>query len=133
MPRHSSENHGLSRRTLLKGLGFAPLLLRASPLHRHPLLFGDLLRAHDPALPFADTRLRPHYPAKSPLESVLRLVPPGSDGYVTEKYAFEIESLLVEWSSALKSSVRDLSVLAGSLHASIEASSLTAAKETKLR
>ena len=35
---------------LLKGLGFAPLLLRPSPLHGYSLLFGDVLHHQDPAL-----------------------------------------------------------------------------------
>ena len=65
-------------------------------------------RMRDPSLPFSDVRLTPHYPARSPLEDVLRLVAPGSDEYVTEKYAFEIETLLQQWSQALKTSVRDL-------------------------
>ena len=49
-----------------------------------------------------DVRLTPHYPAKSPLADILRLVAPGSDEYVTEKYAFEIESLLKQWGQTLK-------------------------------
>ena len=91
------------------------------------------LRKFEPRFPFADVRLTPHYPAKSPLEDVLRLVAPGSDGYVTEKYAFEIESLLKQWGQALKTSAHDLSVLAKSLDPSIQASSLVPSKEIKLR
>jgi Flp pilus assembly protein TadD/peroxiredoxin len=87
----------------------------------------------NPALPFSDVRLTPHYPAASPLEDVLRLVAPGSDEYITEKYAFEIESLLKQWSQALKASVRGLSALAKSLNPSIEASPLVPAKEITLR
>ena len=34
--------------------------------------------------------LTPHYPAKSPLDDVFRLVAPGSDEFVTEKVCFEI-------------------------------------------
>ena len=135
MPRHSRENHGLSRRTLLKGLGFAPVLLRPSPLYGYSLLFGplDVPGHQDPAFPFADIRLTPHYPAKSPLEDVLRLVAPGSDEYVTEKYAFEIESILGTWSTALKKPVRDLSVLSRGLDHSIEGCSLVVGKEIPLR
>ena len=135
MPRHSTENHGFSRRTLLKGLGFAPVLLRPSPLYGYSLLFGplDVPGHQDPAFPFADIRLTPHYPAKSPLEDVLRLVAPGSDEYITEKYAFEIESILGTWSTALKEPVRDLSVLSRGLDHSIEGCSLTVGKEIPLR
>ena len=67
------------------------------------------------------------------MEDVLRLVAPGSDDYVTEKYAWEIESLLKQWGQALKASARDLSALAKSLDPSIEASPLVPAKEITLR
>ena len=111
---------------LLKGMGLAPLLLRPAPFHGSSFLFGPsgVFPNRNSAFPFSDVRLTPHYPAKSPLADVLRLVAPGSDEYVTEKYAFEIESLLNQWSQALKASVRDLSPLAKCLDASIEASSL---------
>ena len=79
----------LSRRSLLKAMGWAPLVLRAAALHGSAGLFGisgvDLT-----ASPLFDARFRPHYPAKSPLEDVLRLVAPGSDEFVTEAYASEI-------------------------------------------
>ena len=52
--------------------------------------------------PFADYRLTPHYPKKSPLEDVLRYVAPGSDQYITEKYAMEISQLLAEWAKELR-------------------------------
>jgi tetratricopeptide (TPR) repeat protein/peroxiredoxin len=67
------------------------------------------------------------------LEDVLRLVVPGSDEYITEKYAIEIESLLKQWSHSLKASVRDLAALAKFLDPSIEASSLVPVKEITLR
>jgi len=135
MPRHSRDNHTLSRRTLLKGLGVAPLLLRPSPLHGYSLLFGSAAPFNDQDSPFhfSDVRLTPHYPVKSPLEGVLRLVPPGSDEYVTEKYAFEIESVLGRWSAALRKSIHDDSVLANALDEALEASSLIPAKEVTLR
>ena len=135
MPRHTKENHTLSRRTLLKGLGVAPLLLRPSPVHGYSLLFGSASALGDPdsRFPFSDIRLIPHYPAKSPLEDVLRLVPPGSDEYVSEKYAVEIESLLHQWGSSLRRSVHEHSALANLLDEAIEATSLADARETRLR
>ena len=133
MPRHTIDHSFLSRRALLKGLGLTPLLLRPSPLHGYSLLFGPLGGPPDPAFPFSDLRLKPRYPAKSPLEDVLRLVAPGSDEFVTEKYAFEIESVLQQWSAALKTSVRDLSALAQSLAGSIEGCILAPAGETPVR
>ena len=70
---------------------FCPAPFLASSFRFEPS--ENLLR--DPSdLSFADIRLTPHYPSKSPLEDVLRLVAPGSDEYVTERYAFEIGSQL---------------------------------------
>jgi Flp pilus assembly protein TadD/peroxiredoxin len=135
MSRQKNEIQFPSRRTVLKSMGLAPLLLRPAPFHGYSLLFGAVkdLPNRNAGLPFSDLRLTPHYPAASPLEDVLRLVAPGSDNYVTEKYAWEIESLLKRWGQALKVSIHDLSVLAKSLDPSIEASPLASAKEITLR
>ena len=107
-------------------MGLAPLLLRPAPFFGSSFLLGSpkILPNQHSAFTFADVRLTPHYPARSPLADILRLVTPGSDEYVTEKYAFEIESLLEQWSQTLKTSTRDLSAVAKSLDPSIEASSL---------
>jgi Flp pilus assembly protein TadD/peroxiredoxin len=135
MSLYKNETHFLSRRALLKSMGLAPLLLRPAPFYGSSFLFGspNTLSNQYPAFAFADIRLTPHYPAKSPLADILRLVAPGSDEYVTEKYAFEIESLLQRWSQSLKTSVRDLSSLAKLLAPSIKASSLIPLKESSLR
>jgi Flp pilus assembly protein TadD/peroxiredoxin len=135
MPRHSTDFFFLSRRALLKGLGLTPLLLRPSPLHGYSLLFDapSVLPDREAAFHFSDVRLKPRYPVKSPLEDVLRLVAPGSDEYVTEKYAFEIEAVLDQWSAALKRSVRDVSALGQSLDASLEGCTLASAREASVR
>ena len=86
-----------------------------------------------PSLPFADFRLTPHYPAKSPLDDLLRYVEPGSDEYVTEKYAAEIARHLEEWGQELRSGPSPLNVLAKFLDASLKAASLVPAQEKKLR
>jgi Flp pilus assembly protein TadD/peroxiredoxin len=116
----------ISRRTLLKNLGFSPFLLRPAPFLGAGLLFGDPTppTATHPSFPFADVRLTPHYPARPPLADILRLVAPGSDEYATEKDAAEVDSQLAEWSRALRASVRDLSAIANSLDASVRACSL---------
>src|SRR5271155_4682407 len=123
MPRHKNEKQFPSRRAVLKSMGLAPLLLRPAPFHGYSFLFGSPKSVPDrnAGFPFSDVRLTPHYPVASPLEDVLRLVAPGSDDYVTEKYAWEIESLLKQWAQALKVSVPGLSALAKSLDPSIEA------------
>jgi Flp pilus assembly protein TadD/peroxiredoxin len=116
-------------------MGLAPLLLRPAPFHGASFLFAapDVFPALNPSFPLADLRLTPHYPAKAPLADVLRLVAPGSDEFITEKYAFEIESLLDQWSKALQASPGNASALAGLLDPSIQASPLVPVKETPLR
>src|SRR5271155_5148098 len=135
MPRHKNEKQLPSRRAVLKSMGLAPLLLRPAPFAGYSFIFCPPYGVpnRNAGLPFSDVRLTPHYPVASPLEDVLRLVAPGSDEYITEKYAWEIESLLKQWGRALKASVRDLAVLAKSLDPSIEASPLVPANEITLR
>ena len=86
-----------------------------------------------PIFPFADFRFAPHYPAKSPLDDVLGRVVPGTDEYVSEKYAFEITGLLNEWGQSLKTEPPALAVAARFLDASVEARSLVPARERTLR
>jgi Flp pilus assembly protein TadD/peroxiredoxin len=135
MSLHKNEKKTLSRRAMLKNMGLAPLLLRPAPLFRSTFLLGSpiILPNQHSAFTFADVRLAPHYPAKSPLTDILRLVTPGSDEYITEKYVVEIELLLEQWSRALKTSTRDLSALEKLLAPSIESSSLIPVKEFSRR
>src|SRR5205807_9087758 len=88
-----------SRRTFLRGMQWAPLLFLPAPLHglTLPSLHSGIFEDAASAFPFADSRLSPHYPAKSPLDDVLRQVVPGADEYVAEKYAFDIMRLLYNW------------------------------------
>jgi Flp pilus assembly protein TadD len=135
MSQQSNEKPLLSRRALLKSVGLAPLLLRPAPLFGSTFL-SDSSRVssrQQPAFPFTDVRFKPHYPIQSSLADVLRLVAPGSDEYSTEKYAFEIDSLLQLWSQSLKESVHDLSNLLKLLSSTFEASSLSPIKEVSLR
>mgnify|MGYP001603096094 CR=1 FL=1 len=116
-------------------MGLASVLFYPAPFYGSSFLL-DLDRTSarlHPDFAFADARLTPHYPAKSPLADVLRLVPPGSDGYRTEQYASQINVIFDQWSRALKSSVDDLSTLAQSLTPSIEATSMTPSKEIHVR
>src|SRR5271170_7104477 len=135
MSRHKNEDRFLTRRSLLKTMGLAPLLLRPATFHGSSLLFGAPWSSRYERSPFAlsEGLLTPHYPSKSPLEGVLRLVAPGSDEYVTEKYAFEIGTLLRQWSEGLRASVSDFSALAESLDEGIEAISMVTKKELTLR
>jgi tetratricopeptide (TPR) repeat protein len=134
MPRRTVGSPLLTRREVLKGMALTPLAFRAAPLFAGPLLSSSPSLPIDwqSGIPFADLRLIPRYPAKSPLADIIALVPPGSDGYMTEKYADEIGFALKKWSDALKASPAGLAVLAESLDESIEASTLAPAAETVL-
>jgi len=116
-------------------MGLAPLLLRPAPFFGASRLFSGpyALVSTPPSFRFADIRLTPHYPEKSPLAGILGLVAPGSDDYPTEKYAFEIEALLDDWSRSLKASILDLSALANLLDPEVEVTPLVPARETRVR
>ncbi|MGB6692348.1 MAG: tetratricopeptide repeat protein [Terracidiphilus sp.] len=135
MSSHRNKSRLLSRRELLKGIGFAPLLLRPAPFRGLPVFSGPREPSPDrqPGISFADLRLTPHYPEKSPLADLLRLVPPGSDAYMTERYAFEIEALLRGWGRALQNSPQDFSALASFIDPSIQAFSPVPVGEKKVR
>ncbi len=114
---------------------WAPVLFLPAPMRA--LAFGPALAQaqadRNAAIPFAEVRLTPHYPAKSPLDDVLRQVVPGGDEYITEKYAFEIMKLLAEWGQSLKAMPPGAAVLAKLLDPAIQATSLIPAQETSLR
>ncbi len=139
MSLKKKENPLFSRRSVLKSLAFAPWAFRPAPLHGAGLFMEDLAGtgdanvARDPHFPFTDARFIPHYPSKSPLDDVLRLVPPGADNYVTERYAVEIGGLLEGWAGSLKASARETTVLAALVDPSMEATSLQPVQEVKLR
>jgi Flp pilus assembly protein TadD/peroxiredoxin len=127
-------DHFPSRRTFLKSAALTPFLFRPAPLFGLPYwgsIVGGLNGGADTSSD--DFRFRPTYPAKSPLEDVLRRVPPGSDEFATEKYAFEIEAILIEWSAALAASPQDVDVLAKWLDPGIEAAALVPDRVTTLR
>jgi tetratricopeptide (TPR) repeat protein len=135
MARHKDEGQGLSRRALLKGMRWAPMLFLPAPLQAHAF---RAMAAETPddltsTFRFADFRFTPHYPAKSPLDEVLRTVVPGSDEYVTERYAFEIARLLEEWSQGLKRGAPALDVLGKFVDASVEGGSLVPKEERAVR
>jgi tetratricopeptide (TPR) repeat protein len=132
MSSYKIKNNNLSRRKFLKGMRWAPALFIPSPLFGLPLRtpFGGKRPA---ILPFSDFRVTPHYPAKSPLDDVFRLVIPGKDEFLTEKYVYEIMPLLSAWGDALKRSAPALHLLANFVDASIEGPLLAGAQETRVR
>jgi tetratricopeptide (TPR) repeat protein len=124
-----------SRRAFLKSLGVAPLVLRPAPFFGSLSPSGPDNSRSDPQsdFSFADLRLIPHYPVQSPLADVLRRVAPGSDEYITEKYALEIESILQHWGHDLTRAPLDHRALAALLDASLQATPLAIVRQSKTR
>src|ERR1700730_10400229 len=135
MARYKDENHIVSRRTFLRRMRWAPVLFLPAPIRASPFrsIFPEIPGERTSSFPLADFRLTPHYPAKSPLDDVLRKVDPQADEFVTEKYAFEITRLLAGWGQGLKATPPALSVMAKFLDASIEATPLVPSQENTLR
>src|SRR5215469_4727563 len=97
MSEHRISLAQCTRRALLKHLQYAPVLWVPSPLRA----LVDLKSL--PGFPLGEIQIIPHYPAGSPLDDMLRLVPSGADGYTTEVHAFGIEGALRDWGRALTS------------------------------
>lgn len=95
---------------------------------RHPLISAEAA-----GLPLHDYRLTAHYPAKSPLDEILRLIVPGSDEFTTEMYAAEVKQLLEEWAEGLKASPPALERLRKFVDSAVEATSLSRVQEKTVR
>src|SRR5690349_12395125 len=124
MPAPNHPNKIISRRAFLKAIRWAPMLFVPATMHGIPLAFstfedGTRSKAPDSALP-----LTPHYPTKPALEDLFRQILPGSDEYVTEKYAYEIMGRLDRWAQELKATAHGLTALADCLPSTLEVSSL---------
>jgi Flp pilus assembly protein TadD/peroxiredoxin len=135
MARRKDLDQPFSRRAFLGRMRWAPILFLPAPLKARAFrsLLGETPGEGNRSLDFADLRVRPHYPTNSPLDDVLKKVTPGMDGFVTEKYAFEILGLLEEWSRGLRAGPPASRVLAKFLDASLEACSLVPSQQTSLR
>jgi tetratricopeptide (TPR) repeat protein len=135
MARHNNKAYLASRRAFLKGVGCAPMVFLPAPLRMLPIhsLFSPAPSGANPPFPFADAHLTPHYPAKPPLDDLIRYISPGSDDYVLEKVAFDISRLLGDWISALYASTPALEALAKITAPDIEATSLLPSQEKNLR
>lgn len=95
---------GFSRRSLLRSLSLTPAAFLPAPLRILGSVHADLQGASH-SFAFADFRITPHYRTKSPLDDIMRLATPGTDAFINEKYAFEIEHVLKSWAEELKSRV----------------------------
>jgi hypothetical protein len=131
MARRQDENHILSRRKFLRSMRWAPAFFLPAPFHGITFPFQSGLRPVPPDLPLSESRLTPHYPTKSPLDNVIRLVAPGTDEFITEKYASEMENLLAAWSHGLTSSAPALGLLAEFVDSGIQATALATPLDTR--
>lgn len=117
---------GLTRRELLKGLsaglGAGPLLLYAAPMRGSWLPGTSSGRGLEPGFSAGEVRFRPHYPVQPALADVLRLVAPGSDEYITERYAYEIGEQLKSLGESMRADPKDSSRLRAMLGDAITAS-----------
>lgn len=116
-------------------MGWAPVLFLPAPLF-HPFFRSGRSNASSVQashFPFADARLTPHYPARSPLDDLLALANPGTDEYATEGYVAEIIALLEEWSRQMRTNPSGETALNNLVDASIQANAFTPAREVSLR
>ena len=122
-----------TRRHFLRGMQFAPALFLPAPLLAlsGPISFPAL--AFPGALNYADLRLTPHYPTNSPIDEMLRLVAPGSDQYITELYASQIEALLDGWGRELISGRDPLAAPQSFTDSRMRASAVRPASEHTVR
>src|SRR5262252_989199 len=126
----------LNRRDFLKQIGYASPALLPAPIRLaggwHHLTDGATCSFRADSL--AEFRLTPAYPARSPLEAMLQFVAPGTDSYVTEKHAAEIQLRFESLRELLtsKAQVRTTEI-AGLLHETIQGSELVSAQEVNLR
>lgn len=135
IPGPKDGNHDPSRRTFLKHLQWAPVLFAPAPFCSP--FFGSSLHGTKAIraghVPFADGSFIPHYPAKSPLDDVLRLAIPGTDEFVFERYAFEIAALLEEWSQRLQVQPPAIDVLKSFVDRTVQSSSFHPIRESPVR
>jgi Flp pilus assembly protein TadD/peroxiredoxin len=131
MASDKDANYELSRRAFLRGMRWTPLLFLPAPLQATP--FWPSSSPDRAQISFTDFRVTPHYPAKSPLDDVLRYVSPGSDEYVTEKYASEVMLLLMGWGRALRLEAPALPSLGKFVGAGMESSDLASTTEIPVR
>jgi len=130
MSRDQRRKNVISRRDFLKTIGSTSAFFL--PVYFYP---SDLSVNVKRALPFAlvDGHLAPHYPSTATLDQLLRKITPGSDEYISEKYAYEIQQLFDDWGRQLKVSVTETAALATILATTVDGSSLIASETIPVR
>jgi tetratricopeptide (TPR) repeat protein len=130
MHREKYKKIYFSRREFLKTISCTPALFLPAPLHISAARLSA--QASDLSLS-VDVRLTPHYPSKEPLEELLRKIPPGSDEFVSEKYAYEIIEILSNWSTHLTGTAPTSSSLPSFVDELVETTSLRPSQVTTVR
>jgi tetratricopeptide (TPR) repeat protein len=126
----------LSRREFLSGsLLLAPATLKSVGIPRIRLTGSTEVPVQSVAteLPPDGCHLTPHYLQGLPFESLLDKVQPGSDEFLTEKYAAAIEARLALWTRCLCASPPGIEALRDSLSPEFRGSSLEPGRDEVLR
>ena len=131
MGYHKKQKHRISRRSFLGGLGWAPLAFLPAPFSS--LAPGRVSVPPLRSLGFTDSTITPHFPKNPPLEEIFRFVTPGTDQYVTEKYAAEIATILNAWGDALETDPSSVERIGKYFTASLRTRSLGGATEKSVR
>jgi Flp pilus assembly protein TadD/peroxiredoxin len=129
----SSESYFVSRREFFHTMRWTPCAFLPAPLGA--LVFPQATSANlfFPILPFSDFHFQPHYPSASPLDDVLALATPGADGFLSEKYAFELQRHLDAWSQRLRVEPPALGAAAEFVDLSIAANTFTQSEGIRQR
>jgi hypothetical protein len=77
--------------------------------------------------------LHPHYRSQLALEATLRKTEAGSDNFITEKYAHQIQVILDAWSSGLRESPQSVDAFEKVLADDFSGLSFTPSEPRKLR
>ena len=122
---------GSSRRDfLIRSCQGASALLVAPSLRK--LAFaatGAKFQASSPP----EFHLHPHYRSQLPIEATLRKVKAGSDDFITDKYADQIQAILDSWSSGLREAPQSLGAIERALADNFSGTSFAPADSRKLR
>lgn len=81
----------------------------------------------------SELRLTPHYRSATPLDPVLLKLQPGSDDFISERYATRMEKLLSKWRDRLLQSPSDLQAVEHVLATNFHATPITPSREQTAR
>ena len=133
MADSKDDKPAFSRRKFLKSMSWAPIAFVTAPLD------SWLPQAHTQNISgsvsplLADSHFTPHYPTKSALDDVLRLVAPGSDEFTVEGHASTIAARLEELGRRLRESTRPLDMLASLCDSAIQFNGFEPIRQQSLR